>query len=90
MFTPVLGILIGATLTLIIVICLIILRIRKTQNSGDASPLEHKTLVGSSVRNQNTLSSTKPLLRSFSPRDIDDKDPDVIPAKFGEYCLIDN
>lgn len=70
---------------MIIVILLIILRIKNAQSSQGASPLEQKTLVTSSVHHQNTLSSTKPLLRSFSPRDIDEKDPDVIPAKFGEY-----
>lgn len=39
-------------------------------------------MIGGSQHN--TMSSTKPLLRSASPRDgADEKDPDVIPAKFG-------
>lgn len=68
---------------MIIVILLIILRIKRAQNEEGASPLEQKSLVGAPTHNQNIVSSTKPLLRSSSPREIDERDPDVIPAKYG-------
>lgn len=61
------------------------MRLRKTQKNQDASPLEQKVLAGAPVHNQNTMSSTKPLLRSSSPRESDERDPDVIPAKYGEF-----
>lgn len=78
--SPLLGILIGATLTIIIIIFLIIIRARRSQ-SQNTSTLDQK-IMGTSQHN--TMSSTKPLLRSSSPREItDEKDPDVIPAKFG-------
>lgn len=76
---------IGATLTMIIVILLIILRIRRTQINQGASPLEQKISVRASLHNQNTTSSTKPLLRSSSPKEIDERDPDIIPAKYGKF-----
>ncbi|XP_074042436.1 sidestep II transmembrane protein, partial [Leptinotarsa decemlineata] len=79
--SPILGILLGATLTVIIVIILVIVRIKRTQGCPGVGTLEHKSSVGPT--NHNTISSTKPLLRSTSPRDIDERDPDVIPAKFG-------
>nr|CAH7744196.1 unnamed protein product [Callosobruchus chinensis] len=82
-FSPILGILIGATLTIIIVIFLIIVRIRRAQNQSGAASLEQK-VSADSQQHQNTVSSTKPLLRSASPREIDnERDPDVIPAKYG-------
>nr|CAI5858944.1 unnamed protein product [Callosobruchus analis] len=74
---------IGTTLTIIIVILLIIVRIRRAQNQSGASSLEQK-VSADSQQHQNTVSSTKPLLRSASPREIDnERDPDVIPAKYG-------
>lgn len=76
-----LGILIGATLTTIIVILLVIIRVRRAQNQPEAARLEQKVSGGT---HHNTMSSTKPLLRSASPRDmVDERDPDVIPAKYG-------
>lgn len=79
-FSPVLGILIGATLTIIIVIVLVIIRVRRAQSQPEAN-LEQKVSGGP---HNNTVSSTKPLLRSASPRDADERDPDVIPAKYGK------
>lgn len=87
-FSPILGILIGATLTLIVIILLIILRIRRTKNNSCSSPLEQKLTVGGTARHHNTMSSTKPLLRSCSPREIDERDPDVIPAKYGRKLFV--
>lgn len=79
--SPLLGILIGAALTIIIVVMIIVIRIRRNQEQPEAA-LEQK-IIGSS-HHHNTLSSTKPLLRSSSPRDTsDERDPDVIPAKYG-------
>ncbi|XP_018560909.1 neural cell adhesion molecule 2 [Anoplophora glabripennis] len=78
-FSPVLGILIGAALTIIIVIVLVIIRVRRAQSQPEAS-LEQKVSGGP---HNNTVSSTKPLLRSASPREADERDPDVIPAKYG-------
>ncbi|CAG9863888.1 unnamed protein product [Phyllotreta striolata] len=81
-FSPILGVLVGATFTVIIVIFLIIVRIRKSQNASGSGVLEQKVSAGT-THHQNTTSSTKPLLRSASPRDADERDPDVIPAKYG-------
>ncbi|KAK9700737.1 hypothetical protein QE152_g31061 [Popillia japonica] len=78
--SPLLGVVIGAAFTVIITVMLIIIRVRKNQEQPEGA-LEQKVLGGS---NQHTLSSTKPLLRSASPRDNnDERDPDVIPAKYG-------
>ncbi|CAG9820832.1 unnamed protein product [Phaedon cochleariae] len=80
--SPILGVLIGATLTMIVVILLVIVRVRKSQNRPSTAALEHKgAVVG--LPSHNNISSTKPLLRSISPRDMDERDPDVIPAKYG-------
>lgn len=84
-FSPILGILIGATLTMVIIILLIILRIRRAQSIQVTMPLEEKVSVGIPTHNQNTMSSLKPLLRSSSPRETDERDPDIIPAKFGKF-----
>lgn len=65
------------------------MRIRKGQSNQGASPLEQKVSSGTPTPNQNTMSSTKPLLSSCSPRDIDERDPDVIPAKYGK-CITHN
>jgi hypothetical protein len=78
-FSPVLGMLIGATLTIIIVILLVIIRVRRSQSQPEVT-IEQKVAGGP---HHNTMSSTKPLLRSASPRDTDERDPDVIPAKYG-------
>lgn len=83
-FSPTLGILIGLTLTMIIIVLLIIIRIRRSEDDHGASPLEQKFAVAAATLSQNTTSSMKPLLRSTSPRESDERDPDVIPAKFGE------
>lgn len=83
-FSPLLGVLIGATLTIIIVIILVIIRVRRSQ-SQPVAVIEQKVAGGP---HQNTMSTTKPLLRSASPRDaIDERDPDVIPAKYGKACF---
>ncbi|XP_050504924.1 neural cell adhesion molecule 2 [Diabrotica virgifera virgifera] len=80
--SPVLGILIGATFTIIVVILIIIIRIKRSQNNSSTGLHEQKVSVAAGNQ-QNTLSSTKPLLRSTSPRDLDERDPDIIPAKYG-------
>ncbi|XP_056629830.1 hemicentin-1 [Diorhabda sublineata] len=80
--SPIVGILIGATLTMIIVILIIIVRIRRSQNPSRDGIHVQKVSVGV-AHQQNTVSSTKPLISSASPRDLDERDPDVIPAKFG-------
>lgn len=82
--SPLLGIVIGAAFTIIAIIMLIVIRVRRS-NSQPEAVLEQKVIGGS---HQHTLSSTKPLLRSSSPRDTsDERDPDVIPAKYGN-CFI--
>ncbi|KAK9884228.1 hypothetical protein WA026_005177 [Henosepilachna vigintioctopunctata] len=80
-FSQVLGIAIGSTLTVTIIIFLIILRIRKSSKHRDGN-FENNP-VGSIENNHNTMSSTKRLLRSSLPKDGDEKEPDVIPANFG-------
>ncbi|XP_066147993.1 neural cell adhesion molecule 2 isoform X1 [Euwallacea fornicatus] len=78
--SPVLGTLIGASITIIIIIAIVILRVRKSQGRPQVM-LEEK--IPGVPGHCNTMSSTKPLLRSASPRDMDEKDPDIIPAKYG-------
>ncbi|XP_050308280.1 nephrin [Anthonomus grandis grandis] len=78
--SPMLGILIGATITIILVITIVVIRARQ-QESNPQVMIEEK--IAGVPDNCNTTSSTKPLLRSASPRDIDEKDPDIIPAKYG-------
>ncbi|XP_030763471.1 nephrin-like [Sitophilus oryzae] len=78
--SPVLGVLMGATVTITIVIVAIVVHVRKRKNRPEVA-LEEK--ISGIPSHCNTMSSTKPLLRSASPRDTDEKDPDVIPAKYG-------
>ncbi|KAF7286927.1 hypothetical protein GWI33_003193 [Rhynchophorus ferrugineus] len=78
--SPVLGVLMGATVTIVVVIVAIIVHVRKSQNGPEVILEEKMSGIPSHC---NTMSSTKPLLRSASPRELDEKDPDVIPAKYG-------
>lgn len=87
MVTPILGIVIGATLTVITVLLIIIIRIKRKHNYQDASPLEQKSLVGALPHSHNRLSSTKPLLRRCSLKEADERDPDIIPAKYGTFIF---
>ncbi|XP_022921260.2 neural cell adhesion molecule 2, partial [Onthophagus taurus] len=78
--SPLLGIVLGAAFTVITIVMLIIIRVRRNQGPPEVN-LEQKSIGGST---QHTLSSTKPLLRSASPRELsDERDPDIIPAKYG-------
>ncbi|KAL3287261.1 hypothetical protein HHI36_001737 [Cryptolaemus montrouzieri] len=70
----------GATLTIIIVVVLVSWKVWKSTGYPNGT-LGHKVVAGSGIHS-NTVCSTKPLLRSSSPRDGDEKDPDIIPAKF--------
>ncbi|XP_049820104.1 neural cell adhesion molecule 2, partial [Aethina tumida] len=79
-FSPILGVFLGGTLTVVVVVLLIIIRIRRSKSHKEDN-MEHKVGGGSVQPQHNTLSSTKPLLRSTSPKDADD--PDIIPAKYG-------
>lgn len=78
--SPLLGIILGAAFTIVAVVALIVIRIRRSQNHQEAA-LEQKVI---GVPHHHNVSSSKPLLRSSSPRDVsDERDPDVIPAKYG-------
>ncbi|CAH1124419.1 unnamed protein product [Ceutorhynchus assimilis] len=80
-FSPVLGILVGAAGTVIAIAVLIILRMRDAKSNSQAI-LDEK-VSGVSRGQCNTMSSMKPLLRGSSPRELDERDPDIIPAKYG-------
>ncbi|XP_060524523.1 nephrin [Cylas formicarius] len=82
--SPILGVLIGAVLTVVVVIIIVVLRIRKAKEDQHLV-LEEKT--SGIPAHCNTLSSTKPLLRSASPREMDERDPDIIPVKYGSSDL---
>ncbi|XP_017771245.1 PREDICTED: nephrin [Nicrophorus vespilloides] len=76
--SPIIGIIIGTALT-IIVMMLVIIVVRRSEKQTEGG-LDQKVIGGQNLG----LSSTKPLLRSASPRDgIDERDPDIIPAKYG-------
>lgn len=80
--SPLLGVVLGAAFTVIAVIMLIVIRVRRSHNDP-AAVMEQKVIGG--THHHHNLSSTKPLLRSSSPRDTsDERDPDVIPAKYGQ------
>lgn len=82
--SPFLGVVIGAIITIIILILLIAIRIRNQTASRD-KPVEQKMVpmnLGSQTGQINVVKNT--LNRSASPREIDDRDPDVIPAKYGK------
>lgn len=85
--SPLLGIVIGGAFTIIAIVFFVIVRVRRAQTNGPEA--EQKVLGGGANLGQN-LSSTKPLLRSASPRDCagDERDPDVIPAKYGNYMFL--
>ncbi|KAL1502267.1 hypothetical protein ABEB36_007433 [Hypothenemus hampei] len=78
-FSPVFGILIGGLATIIGIVVLIIVRVRKTQ---DHPQIIHEEKCSGLPGHCNTVASTKPLLRSSSQRELDEKDPDIIPAKY--------
>lgn len=84
-FSPILGVFLGGTLTVVVVVLLIIIRIRRSKSHKEDN-MEHKVGGGSVQPQHNTLSSTKPLLRSTSPKDADD--PDIIPAKYGKTIVL--
>lgn len=55
---------------------------RKSNSQPEA--IYEQKVVG--ISQHHNVSSTKPLLRSSSPREAyDERDPDVIPAKYGTY-----
>ncbi|KAK4884506.1 hypothetical protein RN001_000777 [Aquatica leii] len=78
--SPLLGIVLGAAFTVIIVVMLIIIRVRRSHSQPEG--MYEQKVVG--IPHHHNMSSTKPLLRSGSPREAsDERDPDVIPAKYG-------
>lgn len=80
--SPLLGVVVGAAFTIIVIVMLIILKVRQSHPPTQA--IYEQKVVG--VVHHNTVSSTKPLLRSSSPRDTsDERDPDIIPAKYGKF-----
>lgn len=95
-FSPLLGVVIGAVCTLIIIVLLVAVRLRRGHGlrftfrdlktaTPTAQPEHHQRLVAVGTGNGGSASS-KPLLRSVSPREaLDEQDPDVIPAKYGNY-----
>lgn len=72
---------IGAVVTLIVIILCVVVRIKKSQEFQADGNMEQKVVAVNPIANQGTIS--KPLLRSISPREVDERDPDVIPAKYG-------
>lgn len=78
--SPLLGVVIGSAFTIIIIVLLIVIRMRKSNSQPEA--IYEQKVVG--ISQHHNVSSTKPLLRSSSPREAyDERDPDVIPAKYG-------
>lgn len=98
-FSPLLGVVIGAVCTLIIIVLLVALRLRRgaglrfsfgnrktTTQSALPHQQHHQRLVATAGNGGSA--SVKPLLRSVSPREnVDEQDPDVIPAKFGKISI---
>lgn len=72
---------IGAVITLIVIILCVVIRIRRSQGMQVDGNMEQKVVAINPTVNQSN--TTKPLLRSVSPREADERDPDVIPAKYG-------
>lgn len=84
--SPFLGVVIGAIVTIIILILLIALRIR-SQAASREQPMEQK-IISMNMTQTNQVNAAKTLNRSSSPREIDERDPDVIPAKYGELRFL--
>ncbi|KAJ8951992.1 hypothetical protein NQ317_018674 [Molorchus minor] len=76
--SPILSILIGiaSTLILVIVICI---RVRNSHTPFGSTQEQKRGVYN------NITSSTKPLLRSTSPKEVDEKEPDVVPAKYETF-----
>lgn len=81
--SPFLGVVIGAIVTIIILILLIGVRIRSQAAARDR-PTEQK-IVSLNLAQGGQPNTVKTLNRSSSPREVDERDPDVIPAKYGNY-----
>lgn len=76
--SPVLGIIAGVVFTLIVIVLMILIRMRRSQESSDDDQKSVHEQPGG---------ITKTLHRNVSPREFDERDPDIIPAKYGVFIL---
>lgn len=89
--SPILGMVVGAALTCVSVVLIVVVKFRRSRSSGDQDdhqPHSEKLSGPNSTSLLHSASSGKDL-GSSGARDGpgDEKDPDIIPAKFGEFIF---
>jgi hypothetical protein len=96
--SPILGMIVGAALTFISVVLLVVVKFRRSRSNGDQDGRQPHVEKHSGPNSTSLLHST-PSGKELGPSGVrdcpgDEKDPDIIPAKFGEFlfttknCLI--
>jgi hypothetical protein len=85
---------VGAILTLITVVLLVVVKFRRSRSSGDQDGHQPHTEKHSGPNSASLLHSTSSG-KDLAPSSVrdgpgDEKDPDIIPAKYGEFVFTTN
>lgn len=91
LISPILGMVVGATLTLLSVVLLVVVKLRRSRSGRDQDGRQPHAEKHSGPNSTSLLHAT-PGSKDLGPsggRDGvgDEKDPDIIPAKFGEFVF---
>ncbi|CAH1131742.1 unnamed protein product [Ceutorhynchus assimilis] len=78
-FSPFFGVIVGAAMTIVAIISIVVVRLRRSQSK---SQLILDKQVASATPQADTMTFSG-FTKSVSPRETDEKDPDIIPAKYG-------
>lgn len=89
--SPILGMVVGAALTFISVVLLVVVKFRRSRSSGEQDGRQPHVEKHSGPNSTSLLHST-PSGKDLGPSGVrdgpgDEKDPDIIPAKFGEFVF---
>jgi hypothetical protein len=90
--SPILGMVVGAALTLLSVVLLVVVKLRRSRSGRDQDcrqPHAEKFSGRNSTSLLHSAQGGKDLVSSGGGKDGvgDEKDPDIIPAKFGEFLF---
>jgi hypothetical protein len=89
--SPILGMVVGAALTLLSVVLIVVVKLRRSRSGRDQDGHQPHAEKHSGP-NSTSLLHSAPGSKDFGPSGCrdgvgDEKDPDIIPAKFGECFL---
>lgn len=87
--SPILGMVVGTALTLLSVVLLVVVKLRRSRSDRDQDGRQLQT-EKHSAPNSTSLLHLTPAGKDLGPSGVrenfgDEKDPDIIPAKFGEF-----